>query len=202
MTQYSRSLRIKHGSVRSPVGLKTPSSGPSTSKAKSSQSASTKLTGQGLTSNLMEELVIEEVNKQFDQLPHKLTRHVKKVDIVAFALNRLPALYATTEKGRSLQLKEGTAKFKAQIQNVVKQGFAAAGNDPLRVTGTWHDPQLSESEQALEELKTYLRVEDLTWQNLAKVVRTRMIQTARGEISLEGEIGFNWDDYPLHQHSS
>ena len=47
--------------------------------------------------NIMEELVIEEVQRQIVGLPTRLAQYIKKVEVETYALNRLPPLYASSQ---------------------------------------------------------------------------------------------------------
>ncbi len=53
--------------------------------------------------NALEPLVIQEVNRQVERLPAKLLKCVGiekiKAQAIAYALNRLPAMYDTRERG-------------------------------------------------------------------------------------------------------
>ena len=53
--------------------------------------------------NVMERLVAEEVARQKAKLPPKLREYIKGVEVETYALNRLPALYASSEKGWQVQ---------------------------------------------------------------------------------------------------
>ncbi len=55
--------------------------------------------------NVMEPLVAEEVQRQ---LPLKLVKYLNRAQAIAYALNRLPALYATSERGWHLQMLKAT----------------------------------------------------------------------------------------------
>ncbi|MCS6813064.1 MAG: late competence development ComFB family protein [Cyanobacteria bacterium] len=46
--------------------------------------------------NAMESLVAEELERQFQLVPPKLGRYLSREEVTAFALNRLPPLYATS----------------------------------------------------------------------------------------------------------
>lgn len=135
---------------------------------------------QNISNNLMEVLVAEEVDRQFRLIPHKVRTYVKKADIVAYALNRLPALYATTQRGRQIQQKEGYIRFQAQIEQAVLHGIAAVQRDPLRTAAdTWRDPNMAIAEVALNDLRRFLQDDRLTWDNLAASVKYHIAQTSQ-----------------------
>lgn len=152
--------------------------------------------------NLMEELVIQEAEAQIQQLPAKSAQFVKAVDGVVYTLNRLPAMYASTKRGRQLQCQEATGKLKQQIEAAVRQGIAAVYRDPLRSSEPWEDTETPAANKALEALRQELRYDRLNWENLPDVVRYRLAQVARGEMEWRGQGSFDWEKFPLHQKTA
>lgn len=150
--------------------------------------------------NVMEVLVAEEVAEQFARLPHKLARQINPSEVAAFALNRLPALYATTKRGWDRQWKRGTSELRAQVVAAVHQGIIAVQRDPFQTDSllTVENP----AETALEELKQLLQCEHLSWQNLSSVVRLTLMDTMRGKITWaapKSNKSFDWNSHPHHQ---
>lgn len=84
--------------------------------------------------NVLEAIVIEEVERQIEKFPPHLAKYINPAQVIAYALNRLPSLYATSEEGwRKQQLKAKT-ELKDRIIMAVRQGLAAVQKDPLKVT--------------------------------------------------------------------
>lgn len=85
--------------------------------------------------NAVEPLVIQEVDRQVDCLPPKLLKCVDldqiKAQAIAYALNRLPAMYATSERGWEFQQQKAQEKYGQKIVEAVRQGLAAVQLDPL-----------------------------------------------------------------------
>lgn len=65
--------------------------------------------------NVMELLVEEKVQKQFESLPGRIASNINPKDLIAYTLNQLPPLYATTTEGIDHQLRKGRAEYSAQI---------------------------------------------------------------------------------------
>jgi hypothetical protein len=82
--------------------------------------------------NIMEEMVAQEVNRQMPQLPQKLAKYIKRVDVETYALNRLPPLYACSQEGWQFQTKRAEVEYKKQIAIAVRHAFAAVQRDILR----------------------------------------------------------------------
>lgn len=76
--------------------------------------------------NVMEELVLTEAIARVAEIEATSERTLDVGDIAAYALNRLPPLYATTEEGASYQRK----RAKAELQDLIAQqvGEAIARN--------------------------------------------------------------------------
>lgn len=84
--------------------------------------------------NVLETIVIEEVEYQIGKLPPHLVKYIDPVQVIAYALNRLPSLYATSEEGWRRQQVKAKTELKEQIVMAVRQGLAAVQKDPLKVT--------------------------------------------------------------------
>lgn len=97
--------------------------------------------------NAVEPLVIEEVDRQVDRLPAKLLKCVDveqiKAQAIAYALNRLPAMYATSERGWEFQQQKAQEKYGQKIIEVVRQGLAAIQLDPLIPVWNIFSPEVS-----------------------------------------------------------
>jgi hypothetical protein len=74
--------------------------------------------------NVMEELVLTEVIAQVAAIEISTDAHLDVGDIAAYALNRLPPLYATTEEGASYQRDRAKTELREPIQQQVEAGIA------------------------------------------------------------------------------
>lgn len=133
--------------------------------------------------NVMEPLVVDEVDKQIKTLSPKVVQYLNKAEVVAFALNRLPPLYATTEKGWHQQQVKASREMRSQIVSAVRQAFAAVQRDPLRSAVPLKVEGNRDANAALQELRSLLRSDDLSWENLVDTIEQVLIRTARGEIT-------------------
>ncbi|MFB2937898.1 late competence development ComFB family protein [Aerosakkonemataceae cyanobacterium BLCC-F154] len=84
--------------------------------------------------NAIEPLVIQEVEQQLEKLSPNILQYVNSAQIVAYALNRLPALYATSQEGWNAQQLRAKKQMKQQITTAVRQGLAAVQRDPLKIS--------------------------------------------------------------------
>ncbi len=81
--------------------------------------------------NLMEFLVKEEAYREMQKLPVNMAKFIGFAEVCTYALNRLPAMYVSSEEGKQYQLKKAE-EIKDKIHAAVLQGIAAIRRDPLR----------------------------------------------------------------------
>jgi hypothetical protein len=130
----------------------------------------------GAYKNVMEILVEEEVARQLKALPPRMSSYINQVELVAYALNQLPSLYATSEKGLGYQLERGKSKFSQQIYQAVQRALAAIRRDPLRTYTPIQTQQSPEMRGVLHQLRLLLRNDKLDWEHLPVAVREAMGQ--------------------------
>lgn len=152
--------------------------------------------------NVMEELVIAEVETQIQRLSPKVTKDIKVCEVVAFALNRLPPLYATSKRGWQRQMERGKAELQERIAITVRQGITAVVKDPLASGVPLNFEEENAALLALELLRALLQQEKLSWENVAELVEEALLDTVRGNITWRrpgDEQRFDWENHPLHQ---
>ena len=88
--------------------------------------------------NVMESVVVDEVNRQLHHVPGRVRRYLNVEEIVTYALNRLPTLYASSEKGVKHQQQLAKHNLGRQVESAVRQGIAAVQVDPLRLSQPLH----------------------------------------------------------------
>lgn len=118
--------------------------------------------------NVMELLVAEEVEYQLRQLPTRVLKYVKPIEVETYALNRLPSLYAASEKGWQAQYHKARHELRQDISRAVRQAIAAVQVDPLRAARPLVcRPAVSGSNAALlEQFRVALGQPNLTWESL------------------------------------
>ena len=128
--------------------------------------------------NVMEVLVADEIERQIVRLPNNIRKFVNVIEVATYALNRLPALYASSQQGFNKQKLKGRSQYSVKITQEVRKGFATIQQYLLRTS----TPLLAENEAeinqsiveakaALQELADYLPEKDLTWKNVIKLVK-------------------------------
>ncbi|HBR00546.1 MULTISPECIES: late competence development ComFB family protein [unclassified Roseofilum] len=132
--------------------------------------------------NVIELLVAEEVQEQLKKVPHNLQPYIEPIEVATYALNRLPALYASSEEGQKRQLKYARQQLQEQITLAVRQGIMAVQRDPIRNSTplSWiGDDRLEAAQRALEALRLVLNRPDLSWETLVPIVRKALYKAAR-----------------------
>ena len=128
--------------------------------------------------NVMEVLVSEEIERQITRLPSNIKKFINHIEVATYALNRLPALYASSQQGFNKQKLKGRSEYSVKITQEVRKGFAAIQQDLLRssipLTSEKEqdtDEVIKEAHDALQELAEYLPEKDLSWKNIIKLVK-------------------------------
>lgn len=149
--------------------------------------------------NVMEVLVAEEIDQQLKKISPRLVRYLNRIEIATFALNRLPAMYASSEEGLRKQEEKARRECKNQITKTVRQALAAVQRDPIRFSTPLLPQDAADSQEAkvaLEELQDLLQQQELSWKNLAKVVKQALIHPAyrNSVVKQDTTEGFDWNN--------
>jgi restriction endonuclease Mrr len=135
--------------------------------------------------NIMESLVYEEIDRQLMSYLPRMRKYINRVEVATFALNRLPALYASSQEGKVQQYRQGQKKYRKDIVAAVRRGLAAVEQDPFRsstplINEAQHNQEMAEN--ALHELQQFLiskgllRHQNLSWKNLTKIINQVLSQ--------------------------
>ncbi|MFN3926295.1 MAG: late competence development ComFB family protein [Pseudanabaenaceae cyanobacterium] len=121
--------------------------------------------------NALESLVWDEVERQTLRLDALLTRKVNTQDVVAYSLNRLPPMYATSEEGLARQKERALSDLGTAIASTVIQAIMTLSRLPRRIDAPI--PLLKfeqEQEEAIAQIRLIAQRDDITWRNLTKLV--------------------------------
>ncbi len=121
--------------------------------------------------NVMEILVKAEAVRQMQLLPPKTLKFIKLTQVKAYALNVLPPLYVTSEKGWHRYWQKGNTELKEQITLAVRQGIAAVQRDPLREISALPHEKEPIADATLNQIKRLLGNNDLTWYNVVPAMQ-------------------------------
>jgi hypothetical protein len=82
--------------------------------------------------NAIEPLVAQEVERQLQNLQPAVVAYINPGQVIAYALNRLPTLYATSVEGWNKQQEKAKTQLAKQIALAVKRGLNAVLQDPFK----------------------------------------------------------------------
>ncbi|MEO0457543.1 MAG: late competence development ComFB family protein [Cyanobacteria bacterium P01_A01_bin.114] len=131
--------------------------------------------------NVMEVMVNEEVDRQLSQQPPRVLKYIKRDEVETFALNRLPPLYASSEKGWKFQYEKGSRKLHRQVADAVRQAIAAVLIDPIRTSQPLPVVTGKESDIVLAKIRKALHQPYLTWQDVLRRLRQDVPEAAAQE---------------------
>jgi Late competence development protein ComFB len=132
--------------------------------------------------NILEDLVIEEARSQIQRLGSKVRSQFVPDEVAAYALNRLPPLYASTDRGWLQQRKRANTDLRAQIVNAVQQGMIKARKDPLRRPKPMPQVELESTALSLSKLGKLLNNPELTWKEVPAALEEALAKGVQGII--------------------
>ncbi|MGQ9864780.1 MAG: late competence development ComFB family protein [Pseudanabaenaceae cyanobacterium] len=110
--------------------------------------------------NVMEELVLNEAVARVAEIESSSERVVDLGDVAAYALNRLPPLYATSEEGAAYQRERALADLQYLIAQQVKEAIErslAQPHPPLERLAVERNRVKSAKESLTDQLSALLR---------------------------------------------
>lgn len=154
--------------------------------------------------NVMEVLVSEELARQISSYSPSITNSINSLDIISYALNRLPSLYASSEEGFNYQKLKGEMKLRKQIEAAVKEGLDKVFQEPERpfqpltefvVRETKEEKQVKQILLELNHIAPnkdpYFLLKTLE-QMLNKIMLDRLTETEIKKI--KQQLSFDWED--------
>jgi hypothetical protein len=130
--------------------------------------------------NAMEMLVEEEVDRRISKLSQGHQAYLNRMEIIAYALNKLPPLYATGEKGLEHQMQIGRTQHGARIQQAVQLSLAAVLRDPILNYTPLKLQAPAGMREILKRIRILLHNEQIDWETLPDILENLMKQTPRG----------------------
>lgn len=100
--------------------------------------------------NAMEPLAIAEIERQMQTMSPSVTQSINKDDAIAYALNRLPPLYATTEEGWNWQQERARETLQHLICKAASWGLRAAQRR-RKGFSTWWQAKSPVKEEKVDE---------------------------------------------------
>lgn len=133
----------------------------------------------GTYKNVMEILVEQEVARQVEALPSRVASYINQTELLAFALNQLPSLYATSQKGLEHQLEKGRIKFGSQVRESVQRAIAAVRRDPLRSHVPLQESAVPSHPEVLSQVRRLLKNDQIEWETLPSAIEQILLDKRR-----------------------
>lgn len=124
--------------------------------------------------NALEELVIEESEAQYKRLGADVKKRVDLSEVIAYTLNRLPPMYATTQRGWVQQRKRAEQELGNAIAKTVRNGFLSTQSDVLRQNDPIPAHELISQARSLAKLRKFFNKDYLKWKDVPEIVRDAM----------------------------
>ncbi len=141
--------------------------------------------------NILEDLVIEEARSQIQRLGSRVRTQFVPGEVAAYALNRLPPLYASTDRGWLQQRKRANTDLRAHIINAVQQGMIAVRKDPLRHPKPMPQIELESTALSLSKLGKLLNNPELKWKEVPAALEEALVNGSQGIVPLNTAIDPN-----------
>jgi Late competence development protein ComFB len=137
--------------------------------------------------NVMELLVEEEVRRQTENLANRTAEVLRSGEIIAYALNQVPPLYATTQRGWDYQVKEGRKKYAVEITKAVRCAINAVMRDPIMTAVPLGVQVPSSLRKVLHDLRIILGENHLEWEDVPKSIESLFQDRLRLQLSSQDE---------------
>ncbi|MCS6960088.1 MAG: late competence development ComFB family protein [Pseudanabaenaceae cyanobacterium SKYGB_i_bin29] len=126
--------------------------------------------------NAQEIVVVEEAKNQLAQLDRAKREEINLTEVIAFVLNRLPCLYASSDRGWLQQKKRANNEFRKQAIGLLHQAFLRVGNNPLVRVSPLPLYEIERPDYCLRQLREILRRPNLTWKEVPSIVQESITQ--------------------------
>ena len=131
--------------------------------------------------NVLEDLVNQEIKYQLVHMENVLPRKVGLDDVAAYVLNRLPAMYATTEQGVVWQTQKAMEELSSEIESTVIQAMMTLSKTPRRLTDPIPLLKFEEDcEHAMQSIRLIFQRDDITWRNVAPLAEYAIAFQSQG----------------------
>ncbi|NJK35457.1 MAG: late competence development ComFB family protein [Oscillatoriales cyanobacterium SM2_2_1] len=128
--------------------------------------------------NVLVDLVLQEIYRQIERSPLQ-DPDLAVSEVAAYALNRLPAMYATSCIGWARQRQRAIQDHKVQVESVVRSGLITVQRDTLRAVDPLPDRELEHPARSLRQLAELLRCPQMTWLDIPPAVAQSLVAASR-----------------------
>lgn len=125
--------------------------------------------------NAIEELVITEIDLQISHLPQYRRAQINVSEVAAYALNRLPPMYATSKAGWMRQRKKAATEMRPQIESAVRRALTSVKPDALRDSRPLPSQEVANHARSLAELQQILGAENASWKDVPAALENALL---------------------------
>lgn len=125
--------------------------------------------------NAIEELVISEIDLQISHLPKYRREQINLSEVAAYALNRLPPMYATSKSGWLRQRKKAITEMRPQIESAVRRALVSVKPDALRDSSPLPSQEVASHARSLATLQQILGAENASWRDIPNALENALI---------------------------
>jgi hypothetical protein len=134
-------------------------------------------------SNVLERLVLTLAYHQVQKLTPEVGETVDLGEVIAYVLNRLPSMYATTERGYQQLRQRAREVHGMQVVETINEAIRLILEAPTRTRVPLALAKFeAEQEEALEDIKWILMRDDVNWRNVTAIIDESLGQAIFGEI--------------------
>lgn len=133
--------------------------------------------------NVLEKLVLNLTKQYLERVTPEIKAKVNLFEVVAYTLNRLPPMYATTSKGlKQLRLQAKQEHGKVIVSTIHKAVSTIVYNPHRSVAPLPFKRRQGDCFQAFEALKRILNIKEIDCSNVALVIEDALEQTMTGNL--------------------
>jgi|JFJP01.1.fsa_nt_gi hypothetical protein len=123
--------------------------------------------------NVLEEIVFRELHLQIEELRPESQKQINISEVVAYTLNRLPPLFATSIVGYKRQRDYALNELKPQVLQLIKYGIRTVTfvGDPLHDKKPLPNNLFIDNAGVLYQLSKTLNRKYLRWRDLPNIIR-------------------------------
>jgi hypothetical protein len=125
--------------------------------------------------NAIEELVIAEIDLQISHLPQYRRDQMNLSEVAAYALNRLPPMYATSKAGWERQRKKGITEMRSQVESAVRRALMSVKPDALRDSSPLPSQEVASHARSLADLQQILGAENASWKDIPTALENALM---------------------------
>jgi hypothetical protein len=147
--------------------------------------------------NVIEYPVIQEAQAQLHNLAPDVRQKLNLVEVVVYALNRLPSMYATTKDGYRHHYNNAMGEMRSQIVDTVRKGIRSLLlGDPLYVSSEIPDEVFCDPAGLLSRLTDLFNRKQMRWKEVPSVLDSILAENTPdkdllGEPIIEEKIDVN-----------